>query len=217
MEQAIYSFEVGQPVFLYSAQGDTKQEHLAKIIQVSDSEINLDLSESRRESARTDRQFQCQTGESLQLRSWDEEALYSFEVKVAKISKDNQLLSISRTKPGMTLQRRRQLRTDLRVPFSFTVIDATQVQLVTDEILKAKTENLSLSGLRFESALLLKEGDEILVMLPIIPLSGLNASGTVIWTQRKSGTAHLSIGVRFRQLMPEEQDQILQFMESVKS
>ncbi len=217
MEQGTHSFEVGQSVFLHSAQGDTKQEHLAKIAQVSDSEIGLELSEFRRSSARTSSQFQCQRGDRLQLRSWDEEALCYFEVEVAKTSKDNQSLSISRTKLGMTLQRRRTLRTDLEVPFSFTVIDATQVQLVTGEILKAKTENLSLSGLRFESALLLKEGDEILVMLPIIPLSGLNASGTVIWTQRKSGTAHLSIGVRFRQLMPAEQDQILQFMESVKS
>ncbi len=216
MEQGTHSFEVGQSVFLRSAQGDTKQEHLAKVVQVSDSEIGLEFSESRRSSPRTGSQFQTQTGDSLKLRCWDEEAVYYFEVDVIEVGKDG-IIQVSRPEAGVTLQRRRTLRTDLEVPFSFTVLAAAQGQLVTDEFHEAKTENISLSGLRFESELPLSEGDEILVTLPMISIGEITASGRVIWTQRKSGTHLLSIGVRLRQLMPEEQDQILQFMKSVES
>ena len=67
-----------------------------------------------------------------------------------------------------------------------------------------------------ECDLPLSEGDEILMTLPT-PLGGLIASGRVVRTQRKNGTHLFSIGVQLRQLMPEEQDQILQFMESIKS
>ncbi len=212
MEQGTHSFEVGQSVFLRSAQGDRKQEHLAKVVQVSDSEIGLEFSES----PRTGSQFQTQTGDSLQLRGWDEEAVYYFEVEVIEVGKDG-IIHVSKPAVGVTLQRRRTLRTDLQVPFSFTVLDASQGHLVTDEFHEAKTENISLSGLRFESELPLSEGDEILVTLPMISPGELTASGRVIRTERKSGTSFFSIRVQFRQLMPEEQDQILQFMESIKS
>ena len=217
MEQGTHSFEVGQSVFLRSAQGDTKEEHLAKVVQVSDSDIGLEFSESRRSSPRTGSQFQTQTGDSLQLRCWDEEAVYYFEVEVIEIGKDG-IIHVSRPEAGVTLQRRQTLRTDLEVPFSFTVLAAAQGQLVTDadEVHEAKTENISLSGLGFESDLPLSEGDEILMTLPT-PLGGLIASGRVIRTQRKSGTHLFSIGVQLRQLTPEEQDQILQFMKSEES
>ncbi len=216
MEQGTHSFEVGQSVFLRSAQGDTKQEHLAKVVQVSDSDIGLEFSESRRSSSRTGSQFQTQTGDSLKLRCWDEEAVYYFEVDVIEVGKDG-IIHVSRPEAGVTLQRRRTLRTDLEVPFSFTVLAADQGELVTDEFHEAKTENISLSGLRFESELPLGEGDEILVTLPIISAGEFTASGRVIQTERKSGTSFFSIRVQLRELTPEEQDQILQLIKSEAS
>ena len=90
---------------------------------------------------------------------------------------------------------------------------AAQHQLVSDQLHKGKTENLSMNGLRFQTDLPLSEGDEIVVVLPLTPPDQINAGGRVVRAERESGERFLIVSVALRQLSPEEQNSILKFME----
>jgi c-di-GMP-binding flagellar brake protein YcgR len=107
----------------------------------------------------------------------------------------------------MTIQRRWAYRVDLSIPFSFSVIDAAEAELVGEERL-SKTQNISVAGLRFETSLRLEEGDKLEIELPLPASQSVNPVGLVVRSEpvEQPGNNLNSVAVRFLQL--EEQDQI---------
>lgn len=199
------SFVTGQAIFVAAIDSDSKEEVSAEITEVSDNGLFLVISVS-------DEGFQSTKGDTLRIRSWDEKAVYYSDCQVVK-SGNGGSLHISRPASAVTLQRRRKLRSDIEIPFSFTIMAAAQSQLVSDDIHKAKTENLSMNGLRFQTNLPLSEGDEIVVVLPLTPPDKINAGGRVVRAERESGERFLIVSLALRQLSPEEQKSLLKFME----
>ena len=200
------SFQTGQTIFVAAVESDSRDEVSAEVTEVSDNGLFMVIAVS-------DEEFKCKKGDVLRVRSWDEAAVYYSDCEVVKSGKGGSI-HISRPASAVTLQRRRKLRSDVEISFSFTIMAAAQHQLVSPEIHEAKTENISLNGLRFQTSLPLSEGDEIVVVLPLTPPDQLNAGGRVVRTERKTGERFLVVSVALRQLSPEEQDSILKFMEA---
>ncbi len=199
------AFETGQAIFISAIESDSKEEVAAEITEVSDKGLFLVISVS-------EEGFKYKKGDAVRIRSWDEAAVYYFDCQVVKSGKGGSI-HISRPASSVTLQRRRKLRSNVEIPFSFTITGAAQHQLVSDEIYKARTENFSLNGLRFQTDLPLREGDELLVVLPLTPPDQINAGARAVRTERKSGDRFLTVSVELRQLTREEQNSILKFLE----
>jgi c-di-GMP-binding flagellar brake protein YcgR len=107
----------------------------------------------------------------------------------------------------MTIQRRRANRVDLSIPFSFTLIEAGETEPV-GEHLNSTTQDISLAGLRFETSLRLKVGDQLEINLPLSASHSVNPVGWVVLSEpvEQHGENLNSVAVQFVQL--EEQDQI---------
>jgi len=199
------TFKRGQPIFVAVVGSDSKEEVKAEITEVSANSLFMMISV-------WEEGFKCKKGDTLRVRSWDKAAVYYFDCQVVKSGKGGSV-HLSRPASSVTLQRRRKLRSDAKIPFSFTITGAAQNQLVSDEIHKVRTENFSLNGLRFQTDLPLREGDELLVVLPLTPPDQINASGRVVRTERTSGERFLTVSVELRQLTREEQNSIRKFLE----
>lgn len=120
------------------------------------------------------------------------------------------------------MQRRRAFRVAAEVPFSFTVIDASETDLKGRKVTSVETQDLSVSGLSFHTSLPLRIGDKLEIKLqlsssvnPHKPSSeSVSASGWVVRSEpdeqdEESGSL---VAVAFLMLEPKEQNQLLLFL-----
>ena len=153
-------------------------------------------------------------GERVRIKYWDVQEAFYFESEILKVTgPTNEGVTISKPTEGVRVQRRKAQRVRKAIPFSLTVIKAADSDLV-GEMEDAKTKDISVSGLRFETHLLLREGDRLEMDLHLNPSQQVNAVGWVVRFEpaESSGASLYSVAVEFLQLELEDQNQLLLFL-----
>lgn len=156
-----------------------------------------------------------QEGERIRIKSWSKEAVYFWDAEVLKVSGSaKQHVTISRRDEGVTLQRRHSYRVHSEIPLSFTVIDPHIRSLIGKKVANSKTQNISVSGLQFETTLSLVVGDRLKVHLDLPSSQKVRAVGQVVRSKKiERNEEHVNlIALKFLELGPEEQDQLLPFL-----
>ncbi len=196
-----------------SVQGKSQQEMAATVVAISPGLLRLKLS---RPSSHTP----FQAGEKVGIKYWDTKAvLYYWDSEVMKISgPETQHVTIA-VGGSAVLQRRKSYRVRLPVPFSFTVIDAAETQLIDEKVRDSTIQNLSVGGLAFETPLPLKREDKLEMHLSLSSSQKVNVLGWVVRSRPVQGYEDnlLSVAVMFLQLAAEEQSQLLKFLSEAEA
>ena len=192
-----------------SIQGSSQEEFAASIATSCADEIWLELSRPRLE-------LPFQKGERVRIKYWNEGAIvYCWDADIIQIAgAGHQHVAIAMRGKGVTIQRRRYCRVEYALPFSFSVIDAAEAGLIGEKFAKAKTQNISVAGLRFETSLGLKAGDKLEMNLRLPASQSVKAVGWVVRTEavQNNGQPIYSVALQFLQLHEEDQIQLLEFL-----
>ncbi len=127
---------------------------------------------------------------------------------------ENKYLTLSMLGVGMTVQQRKSYRISSAIPFSFTIIDAADAQLDGQEVSGARTQNIGVGGLLFESQLPLTVGDKLELCLRH-PSKPVNAVGWVVRCEAapSAGRVELnSVAVEFIHIDDEDQYRLLEIL-----
>ena len=95
------------------------------------------------------------------------------------------------------------------IPFSATVIESAERELIGKHLLDLKTQNFSVDGMLFQTQLPLAAMDKLGIDLNLAET--LNAVGWVVRSIPKNGDLNL-IAVMFLMLEKEEQRQLVQLI-----
>ncbi len=151
-------------------------------------------------------------GSRVRIKYWDEGAIaYFWEAKILKAAKRTVVVKL--LGGGITVQRRQSYRVRTQVRLSCTVIDATDRNLVGEE-LKCKTKDVSVGGLAFETYLPLDAGDRLAVK---IHFSATHMIDVVGWILRatpieRDGEVINTVAVQFLQCEAKDQNHLLRFL-----
>lgn len=209
------SKEVAESLDLYlkigmavSVQGKSQQELAATVVAISPGLLRLELS-------RPSSQTPFQAGEKVGIKYWDTKAvLYYWDSEVIKISgPESQHVTIA-VGGSAVLQRRKSYRVRLPIPFSFTVIDAAETQLIDEKVRNSTLQNISVGGLAFDTPLPLQREDKLEMHLSLSSSQKVNVLGWVVRSEpvKGNGEALQSVALMFLQLAAEEQSQLLNFL-----
>lgn len=112
------------------------------------------------------------------------------------------------------VNKREFFRLKLAVPFSFSVKKAQAADVSTGRTFHYQTQDLSGGGLRFETDLDLREGDELELRLLIPETKAIEVTARIVWCQRveAQGESMLVGGMGFVDIDEEEQDRIVGFL-----
>ena len=192
-----------------SIQGGSREEVAASVATGCSDEIWLELS-------RPCLELPFQKGERVRIKYWNEGAIvYCWDADVIQIAgAGHQHVAIAMRGNGITIQRRRYYRVEYAMPFSFSVIDAAETSLIGEKFAKAKTQDISVAGLRFETSLGLKTGDKLEMNLRLPASQVVKAVGWVVRTAvaQTNGQPINSVALQFLQLQEEDQFQLLEFL-----
>jgi len=211
-----------KPGLAVSLQEESGEAVAATIEALSPRSISLKLSRPTPEPS-------FKTGDRVWMKYWDEGAtVYRWETRVAEIQgPENQKVVLSISNKEVLVQRRKSYRIRLQIPFSLTVVDAVDTELIGAKDPKCTTQDVSVAGLAFDTDLSLKVGDKLALCLNLDPSLQANAVGWVVRsepTKRKEyqhGTIMTKVinfvAVNFLQLEAEEQNHLLRFLQSKMS
>jgi len=186
----------------------SSDELAATVTQISPAEICLEF-------PRPESQPPFQKGQPVRIKYWEERVVYCWDAEVLKISgPGNQQVAFSIQGVGVTLQRRKSVRMRLQIPFSWTVIEAAETELIGQKVLDAKTRDIGVGGLRFNTTLPLAVSDKLQVKLDLSSSRHVSASGWVARATRVKSKGKIvhSIGLEFLQVEEEDQRQLLLFL-----
>ena len=189
-------------------QGKSEEELGATVAKISPGQLGLELSGPTSE-------FPFQEGEKVEIRYWDKgTVVYSWTGEVAERSGlEKQRIDVSVDRK-VVVQRRTSCRVCLPIPFSFTVVGATESQLVSRKVLQGITQNISIGGLAFETHLPLKVGDQLETDLHLSPSLHIDTGGWVVRSQSipdRERDLRL-IALMFHQMEEKEQDRLSKFL-----
>jgi hypothetical protein len=211
-----------KPGLAVSLQGESGEAVAAIIEALSPRSISLKL-------ARPTPEPSFQTGDRVWMKYWDEGAtVYGWKTRVAKIQgPENQKLVLSISNKEVLVQRRKSYRIRLQIPFSLTVVDAVNTQLIGAKVPECTTQDVSVAGLAFNTDLSLKVGDKLALCLNFDPSLQVNAVGWVVRSEptKRKGYQHGTImtkvthfvALNFIQFNAEEQNHLLRFLRSKMS
>jgi c-di-GMP-binding flagellar brake protein YcgR len=192
-----------------SIQGSSQEEFAASVATSRPDEIWLGLSRPCSKSP-------FQKGDRVRIKYWNEGSIvYCWDADVIQIAgAGHQHVAIVMRGSGITIQRRRYYRVNSTIPFSFSVIDAAETHLIGERFSKAKTQNISVAGLRFETSLGLKVGDKLEMNLRLPGSQVVNAVGWVVRTEAvpKKDRVLSAVALQFLQLEEDDQIQLLEFL-----
>ena len=211
-----------KPGLAVSLQEESGEALAATIEALSPRSISLKL-------ARPTPEPSFHTGDRVWMKYWDEGAtVYRWERRVAELQgPENQQVILSISNKEVLVQRRKSYRIRLQIPFSLTVVDAADTQLIGAKDPKCTTQDVSVAGLAFDTVLSLNVGDKLALCLNFDPSLQVNAVGWVVRsepTKRKEyqhGTIMTKVtnfvAVNFIQVNAEEQNHLLRFLRSKMS
>lgn len=192
-----------------SIQGSSQEEFAASVATSCSGELWLELS-------RTCLKVPFQKGERVRIKYWNEGSIvYCWDADIIQIAGAGyQHVAIAMRGQGITIQRRRYYRVNAAIPFSFSVIDAAEAHLIGKKVSTAKTQNISVAGLRFETSLGLKAGDKLEMNFRLPASQVVKAVGWVVRTEAvpKKDTVLSAVALKFLQLNEEHQIRLMEFL-----
>ena len=123
---------------------------------------------------------------------------------------------VSKPAGGVVQDRRKFPRYSLSVPLSFTVIHSTKAKFGAREVFDAVTQNVSVSGLEFESDVPLVGGEILEVELDLSSADHLGVMARVLrldLAQSQGKSAH-TVALRFLRSETEKEDRLRQILQS---
>ncbi len=199
-----------KPGSAVSVQGQSGEQVAAIVKEISWDSVWLKLQSRGSEPA-------FRQSDEVQINYWDEGAtIYSWVGSVLEINgTDDKRLCLA-VSEKVNIIRRKSFRTRARVPFSFTIIDATRSNLVGERVRDGETENISAGGLLFQGDLALEVGDRLALTLHLSSSQQVEAAGWVVRSepvgQEEPSTYWTAL--RFLELTTEEQNLLLDFLRS---
>ncbi len=157
-------------------------------------------------------------GDQVQIKYWDEETAYSFDAEIQTVSGPcARQITISSPHEEISVQRRKAQRVCYPISFSFTVIDSADTQLIGQTVSEAETENVSIGGLAFHTALPLKLKDRLEISFRLSPAEQVKAVGWVVRYQplRQEGTRLNLVALEFLHLGSEAQHKLHLFLAQI--
>ena len=150
------------------------------------------------------------------MKFWNEQEAYYFQSRILQVEAetDEQWIAIARPHEGVAVQTRTTFRVNESIPLSFTVVEAHRMELIGQEVPNARTRNITVGALAFDTTVPLEVGDRLDMKLQLSGSRAVSAMGTVIrcssLESNPGGTR--SIALKFFQLDAQEQSELLQFL-----
>jgi len=192
-----------------SIQGSSQEEFAASVATSCSGELWLGLS-------RPCLEVPFKKGERVRIKYWNEGSIvYCWDADIIQIAgAGHQHVAIAMRGQGITIQRRRYYRVNAAIPFSFSVIDASEAHLIGEKSSTAKTQNISVAGLRFETSLGLKGGDKLEMNFRLPASQVVKAVGWVVRTEAvpKKDKVLSAVALKFLQLNEEHQIRLMEFL-----
>ena len=189
-------------------QGKSEEELGATVAKISPGQLGLELSGPTSE-------FPFQEGEKVEIRYWDKGTIvYSWNAEVVEMSAlEKQRIDVSIGRK-VVVQWRTSCRVCVPIPFSFTVVDASDSQLIGKKVFKGTTQNISADGLSFETSLHLKVGDQLETNLHLSASLHIESGGWVVRSQSVQGREgdRRLIALMFHHMEEEAQSRLSKFL-----
>lgn len=154
-------------------------------------------------------------GEKVKIQFGDGGAVFFSETEIVKCSPtETQYVAISIPEKSQAFKKRAIPRIQSKVPVSISVVSATEDQLVSAAPFDSKTHDISTAGLRFDTTLPLKKGDELELKLLLSPEQEITVNAKVMGTKKvkRSGEAVTLVGTQFVEIQLDDQIKLLQFL-----
>ncbi len=154
-------------------------------------------------------------GEKVKIQFGDGETVFFSETEIVKSSPtEAQYVAISIPEKSQALKKRAIPRIQSEVPVSVSVLSATDDGLVSAAPFDSKTHDISTAGLRFDTTLPLKKGDELALKLMLSPEQEITVNAKVMGTKKvkRSGEAVILVGTQFVEIQLDDQIKLLQFL-----
>lgn len=156
-------------------------------------------------------------GEAVSIRFWEQGHILQWGAIILDMfGPRNESMIVSKPSGGVVQDRRKFPRYTLSVPLSFTVIHSTKAKFGAREVFDAVTQNVSMSGLDFESDVPLEGGEILEVELDLSPADHLGVMARVLrldLAQSQGKSAH-TVALRFLRSETEKEDRLGQFLQS---
>lgn len=195
---------VGQLLSIYSAASD---QELAAAVMKIDEDIWLEIIRPIPDGS-------LKRGQRIGIEAWDDQGSYTFHSVVQETFSDPRpRIRVSCPRMGLAVQRRKSDRLRTSVPFSFTVLESAK--LAGQQILHARTRDISLGGMAFHSNLPLKRGDRLKVNITLLPSPHqIEVMGRVIRSTElvSTETDMRLIAIQFVDLPASEYNTLLLFL-----
>ena len=155
-------------------------------------------------------------GDFLQIEYWDQRTAFSFDSQIVLLDSAGKKLEISRPKKGKA-SRLKKAHLHKSIPFAFTVIDATNKDLIGQQVGDAKALDISLDGLRFETDLPLTLSDKLEMTLSL-PEETCALGWVIRQVPTKGHTGPpFSLAVKFARLEPEDHNRLMLFQAKTRT
>ena len=178
----------------------------ASVTKVSLDEIRLNLEEQPEHTP-------FGIGERVKLEYWVEGAMYSSDAQVLEIlSAQDIRIALSGSESAY---RRKLSRVPLKIPFVYsTLTDTGEDSNVSQEVVKAQTDDISVGGLKFSASFPLTKGERLQLGLRFSPSQTVETDAVVVRSETsKRGEKDLySVGVEFLELKSQEKELIRRFL-----
>ena len=199
--------KTGCALSIRSISGESDGQIAAAVTKIFREEVWLKLAEP------TPAHFE--PGKKVKIQFGDGEAVFFSETEIVKSSPtEAQYVSISIPENAQALKKRAIPRIQSEVPVSVSVLSATDDELVSAAPFDSKTHDISTAGLRFDTTLPLKKGDELALKLMLSPEQEITVNAKVMGTKKvkRSGEAVILVGTQFVEIQLDDQIKLLQFL-----
>ena len=199
--------KTGCALSIRSISGESDGQIAAAVTKIFREEVWLKLAEP------TPAHFK--PGEKVKIQFGDGEAVFFSETEIVNSSPtEAQYVAISIPEKTQALKKRAIPRIQSEVPVSVSVLSATDDELVSAAPFDSKTHDISTAGLRFDTTLPLKKGDELAVKLMLSPEQEITVNAKVMGTKKvkRSGEAVILVGTQFVEIQLDDQIKLLQFL-----
>jgi len=169
--------------------------------------------------ARPHQKLPFQQGDRVRIKYWDEERIaYFWQANVTNVSSLGHL-TFSTSGAGMTIQQRKSCRVSAAIPVSFTIIDASDIQLNGEKVSEVMSQNFSVSGVCVEQGLLLTVGDKLELQLHFPSSEPVHAVGWVVRCERISVDKRplYSVAIEFLQIDKTSQFRLMESLVQLQS
>ena len=199
--------KTGCALSIRSISGESDGQIAAAVTKIFREEVWLKLAEP------TPAHFK--PGEKVKIQFGDGDAVFFSETEIVKSSPtEAQYVAISIPEKTQALKKRAIPRIQSEVPVSVSVLSATDDELVSAAPFDSKTHDISTAGLRFDTILPLKKGDELALKLMLSPEQEITVNAKVMGTKKvkRSGEAVILVGTQFVEIQLDDQIKLLQFL-----